>query len=123
MKNEFEVNEVKTDEESYKSILFYCIGYASTKSVKPLYLIINKINGYIEESIGNKYLTVVSTDESKDTLKKYEEIWSKICRDCIRSIRNRVHNSKHNNIKIIVGLIKPINHVNVLFVIIITFLK
>ena len=97
MKNECEVNEVKTDEESYKHILFYYIGYASTKSVKPLYLIINKINKYIEESIRNKYLTLVSTDESKNTLKKYEELWSKICRDCIRSTRNGVHNSKHNN--------------------------
>ena len=33
-------------------------------SVKPLYLIINKINGYIEESNGNKYLTPVPADRS-----------------------------------------------------------
>ena len=33
----------------------------------------------------NKYLTLVSTDERKDTLLKYEELWSKI-KDCIRSI-------------------------------------
>ena len=31
---------------------------------------VNKINGYIEESNRNKYLTLVIADESKDTLKK-----------------------------------------------------
>ena len=45
------------------------------------------MNGYIEESNGNRYLMVVSTDESKETLKKYEELWSEI-RDLIRSISN-----------------------------------
>ena len=38
-------------------------------SLNPLYLIINKINGYIEKSNGNKYLTLVPSDESKDILK------------------------------------------------------
>ena len=47
-------------------------------SVNPLYLIINKLRGCIEESHGNKYLTLVLTDESRDTLKRYEELWSKI---------------------------------------------
>ena len=34
-------------------------------SVKYLYLIINIANVYTEESNGNKYLTLVPTDESK----------------------------------------------------------
>ena len=38
-------------------------------SVNPLYLIIDKLNGYIEESNGNKYLKQVPADESEDTLK------------------------------------------------------
>ena len=42
-------------------------------SVKPLDLIIDNMNGYIEKSNGNKYLTLVTTDESKDILKKYGE--------------------------------------------------
>ena len=46
-------------------------------SVNFLYLI-NKINGYIEERNRNKYLVLVPADESKDTLKKYEELWSKM---------------------------------------------
>ena len=43
----------------------------TTNSVKPLYLTINEINGYLEESHGKKYLTLIPTDENKDT-KKYE---------------------------------------------------
>ena len=38
------------------------LNYATNNSVNLLYLIINKINGYIEESNGNKYLRLVPTD-------------------------------------------------------------
>ena len=38
----------------FKNILLYCIGYMTMNSVKPLHLIVNKMNGYIEESHGNK---------------------------------------------------------------------
>ena len=51
--------------------------YIKTNSVNPLCIIINKVNGYIEESNGNKCLSVAPTDETKDTLKKYEELWNK----------------------------------------------
>ena len=44
-------------------------------SVKPLCFIINNTNGYIEESNENKYLTLIPTNENKDALKNYEEIW------------------------------------------------
>ena len=56
-------------------------------SVNPLYLIIDKINGYIEKSNGKKYLTLVATDESKDT-KKHEELKRKII-ELIKSIANK----------------------------------
>ena len=69
MKN-LDPNKIKMDEKSYKNIYIYYVGYVTTNSVKPLYLIILKIIGYIEESNGNKYLTLVSADERKDTLKK-----------------------------------------------------
>ena len=42
------------------------------------------MNGYFEE-INEKYLTLVSTNENKEKIKKYEELWSKI-RDSIRLI-------------------------------------
>ena len=38
-------------------------------------MIIDKVDGYTEESNGNKYLMVVSTDKNKDTLNKYTEQW------------------------------------------------
>ena len=43
------------------------------------------MNGYFEDIDGNKYLTLVPTNKSKEKIKKYEELWSKI-RDLIRSI-------------------------------------
>ena len=59
--------------------------YVKINIVNPLSLIFSKVNGYFEENNGNKYLTLVSTNESKEKRKKYEELWSKI-RDLIRSI-------------------------------------
>ena len=48
--------------------------YIKIYSANLLYLIINKINRYIDEMNGNKYLTLVPTNESKDILKMYEKI-------------------------------------------------
>ena len=72
-----DLSKIRIVENSFKNIFIYYIGYMITTSVKPLYLIINKINGYSRENNGNKYLTLFPTDESKDTLKRYEELWSK----------------------------------------------
>ena len=51
------------------------LSYIKINGVSHLYFIIDKINGYIEESNGNIYLMLVPTDKSKDTLnimKNYE---------------------------------------------------
>ena len=69
--------KIKIDENSFKNIFIYYIGYKIKYSVKSLYLIINKINGYIKENNENNYLTLLTNDESKETLKKYKELWSK----------------------------------------------
>ena len=53
--------------------------------VNPLYLIFRYVKGYFEEINGNKYLTVVPTNESKEKIEKYEELWIKI-RDLTSSI-------------------------------------
>ena len=74
------------DEKSYKSILIYHIRYMTVKVhsyaaiiiVNPLYFIIDKTNGYVGGNNGNKYLTLVPTDKSKDTLKKFEKLRDKI---------------------------------------------
>ena len=44
--------------------------YVKIDSVNPLYLIINKVNRCLEEINKNKYLTRVSTNESKEKIKK-----------------------------------------------------
>ena len=74
----FDLNKIEINETSFKNILFYCTGYVMFKdlwylkinSENPLYLIVNKINRYCEETNGNKYLTLVPTDWSKNTHKK-----------------------------------------------------
>ena len=43
------------------------------------------MNGYFEEINISKYLTLVPTNESKEKIKKYEELWIKIG-DLVRSI-------------------------------------
>ena len=50
-----DLNKIKIDQQSYKHILIYHISCVTSNSVKPLYLIINKVNGYIDEYNGNKY--------------------------------------------------------------------
>ena len=39
-----------------------------------LYLLVNHVNGYIEEKWVNKYLIFESTDENKELLKKYNYV-------------------------------------------------
>ena len=74
--------KIKTDEKPYKNVLIYHIGYVTIKDFSyaiintenPLHLIVNKINVYIEERNGNKCSMLVPTVESKDILKKHEEL-------------------------------------------------
>ena len=79
----FDSNNIKIDEMSYKDILIYCIGYETIKvltyvnifRVNPLYLIFCKINGFFEEINEIKYLTLVPSNESKEKNEKYKELW------------------------------------------------
>ena len=78
--NFFDSNNIKIDERSCTNIFIYCNGYVTNKdskfvktyNVNSLYLIFNKVNGYLEEINGNKYLTPVPTNETKERIKK---IW------------------------------------------------
>ena len=74
----FDARLLKIDKKSYKNIGIYNIGYITIKkiddcenvySVNPLYLIIDHVNGYIEEKGRNKYLVFDSTGENKELLK------------------------------------------------------
>ena len=69
----------------------YYIGYVTKKpkwnvnSVNPLYLMINRIDGFTEEKNGDKYLNISNTGKNSEVLKKYSEVWSGII-DCINKI-------------------------------------
>ena len=92
----FDSNLLKMDKKSYKNIDIYRIGQITTKdldyinihSVNPLYFIIDKEDGYIEGSNGNKYLTLVSTNKNKDILRNYIELQDKI-KDLIKTINDK----------------------------------
>ena len=76
----FDSNNIKIDEKSDKSIVIYYIRYVTIKdwkyvkmfSVNSFYLISGKMNGYVEETNGNKYLMLVPTNESKEKVKNME---------------------------------------------------
>ena len=46
--------------------------------MNPLYLVVNQASGYMEEQNENKYLVFDSTDENKDLLKNYNDVWNGI---------------------------------------------
>ena len=48
---------------------------------------INRIDGFIEEKNGDKYLNIASTDINSEILKKYSEVWDGI-KDCIEKIND-----------------------------------
>ena len=83
----FDAKLLKIDKKSYKDIDIFNIGYVTKKkigncmninSVNPLYLGITRVNGYIEEKDSNKYLVFDSTDENKELLKKYNDVFNGI---------------------------------------------
>ena len=84
----FESKLLKIEKKkSYKDIVTYNNGYITIKkiddceniyNVNPLCLLINHANGYVEEKGVNKYLIFDSTDENKELLKKYNDVWNGI---------------------------------------------
>ena len=57
----------------------YYIGYVRKKpeyninSVNPLYLLIDEIDGFIEEKEGDKYLNIPLTDSNNEVLKNMQK--------------------------------------------------
>ena len=83
----FNSNLLKIDKKSNKNIDIYNIGYITIKkigdyeniySVNTLYLLVNHVNGYIEENSGNEYLIFDCTDENEELQKKYSDVWNGI---------------------------------------------
>ena len=63
--------------------------------MNPLYLLINHLSGYVEEENENKYLIFDSTDENKELLKRYNDVWSRI-KDKIEEVGSGEYNYKKN---------------------------
>ena len=82
-------NKIKIDEKSYKNILIYLIEYVTVKDLRYVKInryvkSIDKINGHFEKV---NVTTLVTTTESKEIMRKYEELWTKI-KNPIRSKTN-----------------------------------
>ena len=71
----------------------YYTGYVTKKteynisSVNPIYLLIDEIDGFIEEKEGDKYLNISLKNSNSEVLKKYAKIWSGI-KDQIKKTNN-----------------------------------
>ena len=83
----FEPDLLKIDKKSYNNIGIYNIRYITIKkiddyehiySVNFLYLRVKHGSRYIEEKNENKYIIFHATDENKELLKKYADVWSGI---------------------------------------------
>ena len=92
----------------YKDIVIYNIGYITVKkiddyeniySVNPLYLIIAHASGCIEEKGVNKYFVFDYTDENKELLKKYNDVFNGI-RNKIKKISDDEWDYEKDYIKI-----------------------
>ena len=84
----------KIDRKSHKDIGIYNIGYITIKkiddcetiyTVNPL-LLVNHAKRYLEEKGVNKYLIFDSTDENKELLKNYNNVWN--------GIKNKISRNK-----------------------------
>ena len=80
---DFDSNLLKIGKKSYKNIGICNTGYITIKkiddyesinSVNPLYLIIGKLDGYIEETNGNKYSVFTSKDGYNEVLAKLAKL-------------------------------------------------
>ena len=62
-----------------------------------MYIIIDEVDGFIEESNRNKYLTFALTDVNKEILEKYRKLWDGI-KNSIEINNNQVNMEKsHEN--------------------------
>ena len=102
----FDARLLKIDKKSYKDI--YKIGYITIKktddweninSLNPLYVLIDHASGYIKEKGVNKYLVFDSTDENKELLKKYNDVWNGI-KDKIKEINSGKYDYEKDYMKI-----------------------
>ena len=87
----FTINNLKPDKKGVLGNDVYYIGYVTKKphwhinSVNPLYLMINRINGHLEEVDGDKCLIISS--KNGDIMQKYQEVFDGI-KEIIKKIND-----------------------------------
>ena len=90
---DFGARLLKLDKKTSMSLGIYYIGYVTKKSewnfnsVNPLYLMTDKIDGFIEEKNSDKYLNIATSDRNTEVLRKYSEVRNGI-KDCIEKIKD-----------------------------------
>ena len=90
---DFGARLLKLDKKTSMSLGIYYIGYVTKKSewnfnsVNPLYLMTDKIDGFIEEKNSDKYLNIATSDRNTEVLRKYSEVRNGI-KDCIKKIKD-----------------------------------
>ena len=80
----FEASNLKLDKKTSIGLDIYYIGYVDKKpewnvnSVNPLYLMINRIDGFVEEKNGVKFLNIPDAAKNNEILKKCHEVFDGI---------------------------------------------
>ena len=104
----FKLNLLKINKKWYKDIGIYNIRHITIKkiddcknsySVNPLCLNITHASGYIEEKGVNKYLVFDSTDDNKEFIKKYNDVFNGI-KDKIKEMNSDECNYEKDYMKI-----------------------
>ena len=67
--NHFNSKNIKADKKTYKNILiYYYIRCEILDDLKSLYFNLNQVAWNIKDNNGNKYLTLIPVDESKEKI-------------------------------------------------------
>ena len=83
----FEASNLKLDKKATSidpNLVVYFIGYVDKKpewnvnSVNPLYLIVNRFYGHIQERNGLKYLIISDISKNNDVFEKYDQVFAGI---------------------------------------------
>ena len=101
----FEANNLKLGRKTSMELGIYYICYFDKKpewnvnSANPLYLMINRIDRFIEEKNGVKYLNISDTGKISEILKKYNQVFDGI-KYHIKKINNNDSKYDKNYMKI-----------------------
>ena len=81
---DFDPRLLKLDKKSSAGVDIYYIGYVTKKpvysinSVIPLYLLIDELDGYVEEKEGDKYLNITLTESNSEALKNMQKFGAEL---------------------------------------------